>query len=108
MGQRLRAPRGLGPAGRRLWQKVTADLILDAVELETAALAARTADIVAKIEGQMTGEPLTTAGSMGQVRAHPLLAELRQFRDLEARLLGRLRPALGDDGDDGALSRWSV
>lgn len=89
-GDKPRRPSGLGVDGRRLWSAVVGVYELRADEVHVLELAARTADDVAAVQAALAGAPLTVAGSMGQVREHPLLSELRQQRAALARLLRQL------------------
>lgn len=91
----LRAPAGLGPAGRAVWRRIAADVAAQGMELRpdeavTLEAAARQADTLATLEAALEGAPLMVRGSQGQDVAHPLLAEVRLGRDLLARLLARL------------------
>jgi hypothetical protein len=84
----------IGQAGQDLIAKITAGLP-DGVELderEEAILeqAARQADRQATLEDLVAAEGVMTAGSKGQDRLHPALAELRQGALALARLLGQL------------------
>lgn len=112
-----KCPTGLGAAGRRLWRDTSGVYELRADELLLLDKACRTADDLARLEQEMAGESLTTIGSAGQVRAHPLLAELRGMRLVLAKLLGQLdlpeeqadgvvRTATSQRKRDAALVRW--
>lgn len=70
-----------------------------------------------KIEASLKSAELVTDGSTGQIRAHPLLSEVRQHRVAMTSLLARL--ALPDDESEGrqdaaraeharaaAIARW--
>lgn len=83
-------PRGLAATGSRLWRDVVAIYDLRTDELLLLDKAARTADDLARLEQALAGEPLTTVGSAGQLRAHPLLAELRGMRLVLGSLLRQL------------------
>lgn len=85
-----RAPRNLGAAGRALWRSVTKDLTLRADELAVLGAACRVSDELTALEELRADAPLTVKGSMGQLVLHPVLAELRAQRALQAQLLGRL------------------
>ena len=95
---RSRPPVGLSPPGRRLWSAVVAAYVLTPAELAVLAEACRTADELDRLERLVRGLPeLTTVGSVGQIRPHPLLAEVRAHR----RLLERLAAALNlPDADE--------
>lgn len=104
-----RAPKGLGPAGRRLWRDVhrpDADgshLELRPDELTVLAAAARTADELVALEAALADAPTVTAGSKGQDRVHPLYGEVRAHRALLSTLLARLD--IPEDADDDGLRR---
>jgi hypothetical protein len=116
-----RAPRGLGAEGRALWRDVCADFDLRPDELRVLQHACATADLLAALQKEI-GADLLVAGSMGQMRANPLLDQVHKHRLLLARLLGQL--ALPDDPADvgrgalaqarsvsarrAALARWSL
>ncbi len=97
-----RAPAGLGPRGRRLWRAVTTDFEMTISERELLTEACRTIDNCERLENALRDEPLTTAGSRGQVVAHPLAAELRSERLLLAKFLGQL----GLPDDEGEAGSW--
>jgi hypothetical protein len=84
-------PAGLKASGKRLWTAVTEPYILTPAELATLAEACRTADELDRLEKAVRALPeLTTTGSTGQIRPHPLLAEVRAHRQLLARLTADL------------------
>jgi len=71
-------------------------------EIELLTEAARTVDRCEVLETALRDQPLTTAGSRGQVVAHPLAAELRSERQLLSRLLAQLAiPELEGEVWDG-------
>ena len=84
-------PKGFEATGRQLWKRVVSAYILRPDELMLLESACKTADLVARLEAAMEGQPLVVRGSMGQEREHPLLSEARQQRALMARLLGQLK-----------------
>lgn len=90
MTARPRTPRGLAAGGARLWRDVVAVYELRPDEVVLLEKAARTVDDLAGLEAAMDGEPLTTVGSAGQLRAHPLLAELRGMRLVLSSLVRQL------------------
>ncbi len=94
-GKQSRRPAGLKARGRALWVSIDSAFELRPDELVVLESASKTADLVAEIEAALVGEPLTVPGSMGQMREHPLLSELRQQRAGLARLLAQLK--LPDD-----------
>jgi hypothetical protein len=87
----VRAPAGLGAAGRRLWRAITDDNDLRADELLILEHAARTTDLLARIDAALVDAPLTVKGSMGQLVEHPLVSESRAQRGTLARLLAQLK-----------------
>jgi hypothetical protein len=80
-------PAGLKASGRRLWTAVTGPYVLTPAELANLAEACRTADELDRLERAVRALPeLTTTGSTGQLKPHPLLAEVRAHRQLLERL----------------------
>jgi hypothetical protein len=80
-------PTGLKASGKRLWAEVTGPYILTPAELVTLAEACRTVDELDRLEKAVRALPqLITTGSTGQLRPHPLLAEVRAHRQLLERL----------------------
>lgn len=105
-------PKGLKTAGRRFWREVfsTYYLIASPEELFLVEEAARTADVVARLQGVVdTAQSLRTRGSRGQDVAIPELDALRAYRAQFAALLKQLdfpAPLDGDDEpDNGPMSR---
>ena len=86
------APRGTGPAGRRLWRAVLADYELAEHELTLLRQAVRVADLCEQLQQQVDDE-----GPLLGDRAHPAMVELRQQRILLARLVVALRVPLGEE-----------
>src|SRR4051812_9349715 len=89
-------PRGLGSHGRKLWRGVVSKYDLRPDERILLESACRTLDRVHALDAAMEGQPLTTTGSMGQQREHPLLSEGRQQQSLLNRTLAQLH--LPDEG----------
>ncbi len=85
-----RQPKNLAGAGRSLWRSIIDVYELRPDEVRVLEQAARTADLIDALRTQLDHEPLTTAGSMGQVRPNPLLMEIRGQRQLLANLLKQL------------------
>jgi hypothetical protein len=87
----IQPPAGLDASGQRLWDAVTGPYVLTAAELANLAEACRTADELDRLERAVRALPeLTTTGSTGQLKPHPLLAEVRAHRQLLERLTGAL------------------
>jgi hypothetical protein len=110
-------PKDLEARGRRLWRDVLREYELSDPELAVLLEACRTADLLERLAAELAAAELTAAGSRGQVIVHPIAGELRQQRDLLARLLARLAlPSEGEDdgaaaaaarfGRQGAAARW--
>jgi hypothetical protein len=96
------APVGLRVAGKRLWAAVAESFVLNAGEFAMLEQACRTADELARLEKAVRGLPeLTTTGSTGQIRPHPLLNEVRAHRLLLERLTAAL--ALPDEDEESGL-----
>jgi hypothetical protein len=96
-----RPPAGLGRAGSTLWRSIVAAYFLSAGERAMLHLAAKQADSLAGLEAQLATEGMTVAGSKGQPRMHPAVAELRQGR----LALSRLLASLALPGDDETAGR---
>ena len=64
-------------------------------ELEILLAACRARDTVDELTAGMSGQELTTKGSMGQLRIHPLIEERRFQEQAMANLLAKLK--LPDD-----------
>ena len=95
-----RPPSGLKTSGKRLWVAVAESFVLNPGELAMLEQACRTADELDRLERAVRALPeLTTAGSTGQVKPHPLLAEVRAHRLLLERLTGSLN--LPDEDEEG-------
>jgi hypothetical protein len=115
-------PAGLGTPGKHLWKAILADLApgwsLDARELHLLGEAARCADRLGELDAVVERDGLLVTGSTGQPRLHPAVAEARQTRLAQARLIDALEledPALARArltpasrrAAEAAESRWS-
>ena len=97
-----RPPSGLKASGKRLWVSVAEKYVLTPAELANLAEACRTKDELDRLERAVRALPeLTTAGSTGQIKPHPLLAEVRAHRLLLERLTGALN--LPDEDEEVGL-----
>src|SRR5512133_1598078 len=95
-------PTGLRTAGKRLWAAVIESFVLNPGELSMLEQACRTADELDRLERAVRALPeLTTTGSTGQLKPHPLLAEVRAHRLLLERLTTALN--LPDEDQDVGL-----
>ena len=98
----MKPPTGLRAPGKQLWSAVSAKYVLTPAELTNLAEACRTKDELDRLERAVRALPeLTTAGSTGQLKPHPLLAELRAHRLLLERLTGALN--LPDEDEESGL-----
>jgi hypothetical protein len=87
----VRPPTGLKASGRKLWLAVVGPYVLTPAELQMLAEACRTADELDRLERAVRSlAELTTTGSTGQLRPHPLLEEVRRHRQLLERLTSAL------------------
>jgi hypothetical protein len=87
----MRPPTGLKAPGKRLWAAVATKYVLTPAELEMLGQACRTSDELDRLERAVRNlSDLTTAGSTGQLKPHPLLEEVRRHRLLLERLTGAL------------------
>jgi hypothetical protein len=95
----VKAPKGLGAAGRKAWRGACAALEAAGLEpgLQIGALEryAASADRLAVVEAAWIelGRPTVAEGSKQQVIAHPLLRELRDETRAVAELAKQLLPA---------------
>src|SRR5215211_6758180 len=87
MDEPSKAPTGLRAPGKLLWAAVIDKYVLTAAEVEMLGQACRTTDELDRLERAVRVLPeLTTTGSTGQLKPHPLLAEVRAHRQLLERL----------------------
>lgn len=86
-----RMPHGLikDGKGQRLWRDLTSKWEFTEEEYRLLESACHTADRIT-LERREMGDRLTVEGSMGQVVAHPLLAQLRADEEHLAKLLSRI------------------
>jgi hypothetical protein len=95
----VRPPSGLKAPGRRLWAAVVVPYVLTPAELEMLGQACRTSDELDRLEKAVRAlSELTTTGSTGQLKPHPLLEEVRRHRLLLERLTSALN--LPDDTEE--------
>lgn len=106
-----------GTAGQKVWDDITAVYSLRADELTTLEDVCQLSDMIAALSKAWLdeGQPLTTAGSMGQQVTHPLISEIRTHRMARNALWRQLK--LPDAGEGAvapnqqraaAQSRWSA
>jgi len=98
----MRPPTGLKAPGKRLWAAVATKYVLTPAELEMLSQACRTSDELDRLERAVRNlSDLTTTGSTGQLKPHPLLEEVRRHRLLLERLTGALN--LPDEDEEVGL-----
>ncbi len=98
-------PAGLGDAGLAFWRDVHRDWELRADQERLLLAACRTLDEIARLEEALSSSETVVPGSKGQVRAHPLVRELRDHRLAFQRLIGADGIGLTDDEADESRSR---
>jgi hypothetical protein len=114
----MKKPTGLKTPGSALWEQVTDAYELAPDELPVLEHAARTADELARLQRELASAPATVEGSTGQVRTHPLFAEVRAHRALLAKLVESLglpapEPEVGPSAasqraSHAAQARWAA
>ena len=93
------APKGSGPAARRLWRSVVTDYDLDQHELLLLTEACRTADLLDELTKALDGADLTTVNRHGEPVMNPVVVERRMQAITLARLLAAMRMPSGDEAD---------
>ena len=93
----MRAPAGLGEAGRKLWRSMHDTFDFDE-EPHKVRQTFRVADVIDELDDAADEAPLTVKGSQGQQVISPFIAEARAQRSLMAQLLARL--ALPDTDEE--------
>lgn len=94
---RKAAPSDLQTRGKGLWRSVVGKYVLDPAETALLHELCRTADELDALTAAMADQSPVVAGSQGQPRANPLLAEIRHHRRLAETLTVAL--ALPVDGE---------
>ena len=90
-------------SARRLRKEVMDEWDLSPVEVRILDDMCHEAELISRMAKELDGGDLLTAGSTGQMRPNPLLAEIRQHRAVMASLAKALR--LQDDTDEARLAR---
>lgn len=97
--------------GRRFWREITEEFDLSRAEMEILTETCRTLDELEALGTAYRKQGPTTRGSQGQLRANPLLGEIRSQRAELRRLVEQLGiptpedPAAGLDGVTSLASR---
>lgn len=106
--RRIRAPQGLGAAGRRLWRLVLRDYDLTVAELELLGQACRTADLIARLDALLAADDLVVAGSRGQPAVNPLAGQVAVQRRVLDALLRSLALPFPDEHEGSRRSPAAV
>jgi hypothetical protein len=93
-----KTPAGLGRRGGAFWRQAVATYEFTEPEFVILHEACRTLAEIEDLEAALTSGELMVAGSTGQPRVHPAVAELRQHRLALGKLLASL--ALPDEDDE--------
>lgn len=112
-------PPRLSRSARRMWDDITTRWELRPDEVRLLEDACREATILDKIERELAGADYVMPGSQKQLRAHPLLSEVRQHRVAMAQLLSKLnlpdeeadaraQTARSEHASIAATSRWGL
>jgi hypothetical protein len=99
-------PAGLGPVGLALWHSITEEYELLPHELRLLEDAAAQADMIAAMTfaWETEGSPMTSRGSQGQTVIHPLISEIRAYRNtLRQTLVSMKLPEPAVDNPDGVV-----
>jgi len=83
-------PVGLQARGARFWQTVNETWLIDADERELLIETCRQLDLCESLADVLARDGVLAEGSQGQIRAHPVVAELRAARLALARLVAHL------------------
>jgi hypothetical protein len=85
-----RAPAGLSPASRAWFRQVVDEYAPSLGEIKLLEVACRARDRAEQCRAVVDKDGPSVTDRFGQVKAHPLLVEERQQRDLQRRALSSL------------------
>jgi hypothetical protein len=102
-----RVPEKFGKAGRALWVATTRDYALNPAELAALEQCCRVSDLLVRVDEDLA-EDLTCEGSVGQVRAHPLLRHRIELTQLLDGLLRSVALPVGDEEEGRRRSPAAV
>jgi len=103
-----RRPKRPVSAGDRLREAITSEYELSEVETQLLEKAAATADLLERVEAEVSAAPLVKAGSRGQPVAHPLIETQVVLGAHLTKLLGALGlPLTEDDPQEAEVSRMA-
>jgi hypothetical protein len=100
-----RAPKGAGPAGRRLWRAVLGEFELDEHERALVTALVRQIDRLDQLEDLIAAEGLMVSGH-GTRKVHPAVVEARQSAIAVARISAALRLPSGEQGETPDGTVW--
>jgi phage terminase small subunit len=113
---RPRPPQSLGEAGRAFWRRVLATYELSPAEEIILARCCRTIDVLDRLDVTLLDAgDLMTEGSVGQLKAHPVLAAAADQQRLLDQLVRALNLPLPGESEgrrrspaarENALARW--
>lgn len=115
MGTMRRPPPGLDGPGRAFWRSVVQVYELAPAEYLLLGQACAVVDLLALADVEIRSDGVTVTGSVGQVKAHPLLASTVEMRRLLDTLIrGMALPYPGEDqgkrrspvAQAAAAARW--
>jgi hypothetical protein len=92
-----KAPRGLGPAGRKLWHSVIDVFELDEYESSLLLQAARTSDLLEDLQAAIDRDGAMVRTHDGDWKPNPAAIEIRLQRLALARLVVTLRVPSEDE-----------
>lgn len=93
------APKGAGPAGRRLWRALNDLYEFEAHELVLLREAVRLTDLLTDLHAVVEEEGVVVVDEKHGQRVHPAVVEARQSRLALARVLAVLRLPEGEEGE---------
>ena len=102
---KAQAPKNLGVRASAFWRRVVDKYELRADELRVLEDACREMRLIDEMEEALRESSLMIQGSMGQPVMHPLVAEIRQHRNVLASLLRSLKLPDEEGEEEAAPSR---
>jgi phage terminase small subunit len=109
-----RTPSGLGPAGKRLYREIVADvneaIELDAKDLQALERAAVLADMVELLRADVRERGAVVEGSTGRMQANPSIDKISNMQSRIVQMLQtvRLDPEPARTGHLGGKQRASI
>ena len=100
-----RAPKGLGPAGKRYWREMVEQYEFDVEKLALLRQAARTVDLLERLQEQIDADPtLIARGSQGQPVSSPAVGAIKEHRALLVTITKALELP-SEDTTEGRMTR---